>query len=123
MGECIVDDMPLPALFDQARKIHETATESVADQVNSTPLNAPFFIFSFFVFCLIVFGFSGWLRFVQELVKKGIVALQKCEEMVNKLGLFSANETKDDISTANLKYILVLVPASSHATSLVSSNY
>ncbi|XP_060174185.1 PP2A regulatory subunit TAP46-like isoform X2 [Lycium barbarum] len=27
--------------------------------------------------------------------------------MVSKLGLFSLNETKDDISTANLKYILV----------------
>ncbi|KAJ1390124.1 TAP46-like protein [Sesbania bispinosa] len=69
-----MEDMPLPALFEQARKIHATATESGADQ---------------------------------ELVKKGCEALNKCEDMVNKLGLFSANETKEDISTTNLKYILV----------------
>ncbi|CAK7324190.1 unnamed protein product [Dovyalis caffra] len=43
----------------------------------------------------------------QELVNKGIEALEKCEEMISKLGLFSSNETKEDISTANLKYILV----------------
>lgn len=66
--------MSLPALFEQARKIHQTATESGADQ---------------------------------ELVKKGCEALNRCDDMVNKLGLFSSNETKDDISTANLKYILV----------------
>ncbi|KAK8686525.1 hypothetical protein V6N13_125549 [Hibiscus sabdariffa] len=42
-----------------------------------------------------------------DLVKKGCELLGKCEDMVNKLGLFSSNETKDDISTANLKYILV----------------
>ena len=33
--------------------------------------------------------------------------LQKCEDMVGKLGLFSSNETKEDISTNNLKYLLV----------------
>nr|XP_051205564.1 PP2A regulatory subunit TAP46-like [Lolium perenne] len=27
--------------------------------------------------------------------------------MVSNLGLFSSNETKDDVSTANLKYLLV----------------
>ncbi|KAK4796838.1 hypothetical protein SAY86_029164 [Trapa natans] len=43
----------------------------------------------------------------QDTVKKGIQGLQKCEDMIAKLGLFSANETKDDISTTNLKYILV----------------
>ncbi|KAI5568450.1 hypothetical protein BDE02_12G015500 [Populus trichocarpa] len=43
----------------------------------------------------------------QELVKKGIESLEKCEEMISKLGLFSSNETKEDISTTNLKYILV----------------
>lgn len=74
MGETKTEDMPLPALFEQARKIHTTATESGADQ---------------------------------ELVKKGYETLRKCEEMINKLGLFSSNETKEDISTANLKYILV----------------
>ncbi|MED6149678.1 PP2A regulatory subunit tap46 [Stylosanthes scabra] len=40
-------------------------------------------------------------------VRKGCEALEKCEEMVSKLGLFSSNETKDDISTNNLKYLLV----------------
>ncbi|XP_048231441.1 PP2A regulatory subunit TAP46 [Ricinus communis] len=69
-----MEDLPLPALFEQAHKIHAAATESGADQ---------------------------------EMVKKGCEALHKCEEMINKLGLFSVNETKDDISTSNLKYTLV----------------
>lgn len=43
----------------------------------------------------------------QETLRKGCEALRQCEEMISKLGLFSANETRDDISTANLKYILV----------------
>ncbi|KAG6752673.1 hypothetical protein POTOM_042702 [Populus tomentosa] len=38
---------------------------------------------------------------------QGIESLEKCEEMISKLGLFSSNETKEDISTTNLKYILV----------------
>lgn len=54
------------------------------------------------------------VRFVQELVKKGYETLRKCEEMINKLGLFSSNETKEDVSTANLKYILVLVLSASY---------
>ncbi|XP_039029102.1 PP2A regulatory subunit TAP46-like [Hibiscus syriacus] len=74
MGEYKVEDMSLAALFDQARKIYLTSTESGADQ---------------------------------DLVKKGCELLGKCEDMVNSLGLFSSNETKDDISTINLKYILV----------------
>ena len=41
-------------------------------------------------------------------MKKGIESLEKCEEMISKLGLFSSNETKEDISTTNLKYILVM---------------
>uniref|UniRef100_A0A2P2JPS9 PP2A regulatory subunit TAP46 n=1 Tax=Rhizophora mucronata TaxID=61149 RepID=A0A2P2JPS9_RHIMU len=69
-----MEDLPLPALFDKARKIHLSVTESGGDQ---------------------------------ETVRKGRDALQKCDEMVGNLGLFSANETKDDISTTNLKYILV----------------
>ncbi|CAN6444765.1 unnamed protein product [Victoria cruziana] len=40
-------------------------------------------------------------------LRKTIEALEQCEEMVNKLGLFSANESKEDISTVNLKYLLV----------------
>jgi len=40
-------------------------------------------------------------------VRRGIEGLGKCENMISTLGLFSANETKEDISTSNLKYILV----------------
>lgn len=75
-GELNMEDMPLPALFEQARKVHLTATES-GDGVD------------------------------QEEVKKGCRALEKCDEMISKLGLFSTNETKEDISTTNLKYIMV----------------
>ncbi|KAL3644211.1 hypothetical protein CASFOL_012143 [Castilleja foliolosa] len=42
----------------------------------------------------------------QDTVRKGCEQLQKCEEMIGKLGLFSTNETKDDISTTKLKYLL-----------------
>lgn len=42
-------------------------------------------------------------------MKKGCELLRQCEEMIGKLGLFSANETKEDISTTNLKYLLVSV--------------
>ncbi|KAG1346413.1 hypothetical protein COCNU_06G002420 [Cocos nucifera] len=74
MGESTMEEMSLPALFEQARKIHSMATESSVDQ---------------------------------ETLRKGIEALRRCDEMVSKLGLFSSNETKDDVSTANLKYLLV----------------
>ncbi|KAH1265095.1 PP2A regulatory subunit TAP46 [Glycine max] len=73
-GKCKMDDLPLSALFEQARKIHTTTTDSSTDQ---------------------------------EVVKKGCEALHRCEDMVNNLGLFSPNETKEDINTTNLKYILV----------------
>ncbi|RZC56498.1 hypothetical protein C5167_015351 [Papaver somniferum] len=43
----------------------------------------------------------------QEIIKRGCEALETCDEMINKLGLFSANETKEDVSTSNLKYLLV----------------
>lgn len=52
-----------------------------------------------FLFCVCVF---------QETIRKGCETLRKCEEMVSKLGLFSTNETKEDISTNNLKYLLVI---------------
>ncbi|XP_009625625.1 PP2A regulatory subunit TAP46 [Nicotiana tomentosiformis] len=74
MGELNMQEMPLPALFEQASKIHASASESSADK---------------------------------DTVRKGCEILRQCEEMVGKLGLFSLNETKEDISTANLKYILV----------------
>ncbi|CAA7024757.1 unnamed protein product [Microthlaspi erraticum] len=74
MGGLNMEEMPLSALFEQARKIHLAASESRADQ---------------------------------DVVKKGCGMLHKCEDMVGKLGLFSSNETKEDISTNNLKYLLV----------------
>ncbi|CAN4089757.1 unnamed protein product [Withania somnifera] len=74
MGEMNIQDMHLPALFENAKKIHDSASESSIDQ---------------------------------DTVRKGCEILKVCEEMIGKLGLFSLNETKDDITTANLKYILV----------------
>ncbi|TVU46798.1 hypothetical protein EJB05_06361, partial [Eragrostis curvula] len=39
---------------------------------------------------------------------EGVDQLRLCDEMVSKLGLFSSNETKDDVvSTTNLNYPLV----------------
>ncbi|VAI29916.1 unnamed protein product [Triticum turgidum subsp. durum] len=43
----------------------------------------------------------------QEGIRKGVDLLRRCDDMVSKLGLFSSNETKEDVSTANLKYLLV----------------
>ncbi|CAL9133895.1 unnamed protein product [Musa textilis] len=74
MGEWKTEDMPLPALFEDASKIHAMASESSVDR---------------------------------EALRKGIQTLRRCDEMISKLGLFSSNETKDDVSTANLKYLLV----------------
>ncbi|ERN14875.1 PP2A regulatory subunit TAP46 [Amborella trichopoda] len=74
MGESKLEDMPLPALFEQARKVHILATEETADP---------------------------------ESLKKACEALEHCEEMISKLGLFSSNESKEDISTTDLKYLLV----------------
>ncbi|KAK6135227.1 hypothetical protein DH2020_031035 [Rehmannia glutinosa] len=71
MVELNMEEMSLPVLFEQSRKIHQAASDS------------------------------------SDTVKKGCQLLKKCEEMIGKLGLFSANETKDDISTTNLKYLLV----------------
>ncbi|CAA0824691.1 PP2A regulatory subunit TAP46 [Striga hermonthica] len=69
-----MEEMSLPVLFEQSRKIHQAASDSSVDQ---------------------------------DAVTKGCEQLSRCEEMIGKLGLFSANETKDDISTAKLKYLLV----------------
>nr|CAD1824301.1 unnamed protein product [Ananas comosus var. bracteatus] len=69
-----MEEWSLPALFEEARRIHSVASDSSVDQ---------------------------------ETLRKGIEALQRCDEMVSKLGLFSLNETKDDVTTANLKYLLV----------------
>ncbi|CAL9243315.1 unnamed protein product [Arabidopsis halleri] len=74
MGGLAMEEMPLLALFEQARKFHLAASESSVDQ---------------------------------DVVKKGCEMFQKCEDMIGKLALFSSNETKEDISTNNLKYLLV----------------
>ncbi|KAJ3671198.1 hypothetical protein LUZ60_008624 [Juncus effusus] len=74
MVEGLMEDLPLPALFEQARQIHSTASDSSVDQ---------------------------------DTLRKGIELLRQCDEMVSKLGLFSSNETKDDVNTTNLKYLLV----------------
>lgn len=58
MGETKIEDMPLPALFEQARKIHTTATESGADQVLLHP-HVPFFVFTY----LFIFVFVHWAWF------------------------------------------------------------
>lgn len=67
-------DLPLPALFDRASRLHALASSSALDQ---------------------------------EGIREGVELLRRCDEMVAKLGLFSPNETKEDVSTANLKYLLV----------------
>ncbi|KAL3653647.1 PP2A regulatory subunit tap46 [Castilleja foliolosa] len=74
MVELNMEEMSLPFLFEQSRKIHQAASDSSLDQ---------------------------------DTVRKGCEQLKKCEEMIGKLGLFSANETKDEISTTKLKYLLV----------------
>ncbi|CAD6215142.1 unnamed protein product [Miscanthus lutarioriparius] len=43
----------------------------------------------------------------QDGIRTGVDLLRCCDEMVSKLGLFSGNETKEDVSTANLKYLLL----------------
>ncbi|KAL9256294.1 PP2A regulatory subunit TAP46-like protein [Drosera capensis] len=74
IGRSKMEEMTLPALFEQARKIHQSAFDSAIDQ---------------------------------DEIRKGCEVLERCEEMIGKLGLFSSNETKQDISAANLKYLLV----------------
>lgn len=62
-------------------------------------------IFSFNYYFMNMFHFFN--NNYQETVRNGCNLLRKCEDMIGKLGLFSSNETKDDISTTNLKYLLV----------------
>ncbi|KAL5720893.1 PP2A regulatory subunit tap46 [Ranunculus cassubicifolius] len=75
MGELKLDDLPLPALFEHAQKVHAAASESSSVD--------------------------------QDVLRKSVEALEKCDDMISKLGLFSTNETKEDINTAHLKYMLV----------------
>ncbi|KAG6482700.1 hypothetical protein ZIOFF_059337 [Zingiber officinale] len=60
MGEWELDEMPLPALFEEASKIR-----------------------------------------LMDVLRKGILALRRCDEMISKLGLFSSNETKEDVARFN----------------------
>ena len=46
---------------------------------------------------------------LKDEAKKGCEILTQCEALIDKLGLFSPNEQKDDVSTGNLKYLLVSV--------------
>ncbi|XP_024519574.1 PP2A regulatory subunit TAP46 [Selaginella moellendorffii] len=73
MGE-IVEDVPLPLLFQRAQALH---TRSASSQLDPDELN------------------------------KGIRLLLQCQEMVDKLAIFSSNEKKEDVSTSDLKYLLV----------------
>jgi hypothetical protein len=43
----------------------------------------------------------------QEGIRRGVDLLRCCDEMVSKLNLVSSNESKEDVSTTNLKYLLV----------------
>lgn len=87
--------MSLPTLFDQARKIHLQSFHSTLDNVHL--LNT---FINIHMLCLIFI-------FLQETLRKACEGLKHCEEMIYKLGLFSTNETKEEITTTNLKYILV----------------
>eukprot|EP00252_Welwitschia_mirabilis_P016639 TRINITY_DN3680_c0_g1_i1.p1 TRINITY_DN3680_c0_g1~~TRINITY_DN3680_c0_g1_i1.p1 ORF type:complete len:401 (-),score=124.07 TRINITY_DN3680_c0_g1_i1:452-1654(-) len=69
-----MDNMTLPALFEQARQIHSAIEESGLDQ---------------------------------DKLQKACDMLNHCEAMIDQLGIFSPNESKEDISTTDLKYLLV----------------
>lgn len=103
-------DLPLPALFDKASHLHSLASSSSLDQVfpRFTPPSPHPHQPSHggFMRALTVAAWFG-LGYLQEGIRKGVDLLRRCDEMVSKLGLFSSNETKDDVSTANLKYLLV----------------
>jgi hypothetical protein len=95
-------DLPLPALFDRASHLHALASSSSLDQVPFHPSSLPDRHPSIRAIPPDVLGFA-W----QEGIRRGVDLLRRCDDMVSNLGLFSSNETKDDVSTANLKYLLV----------------
>lgn len=112
-------DLPLPALFDRASRLHALASSSALDQV---PLPYPGNRDRLALLPLTKRQRSGerclracfFFPFpaAQDGIRTGVELLRRCDEMVGRLGLFSPNETKDDVSTANLKYLLVC-PSSS----------
>lgn len=115
-------DLPLPALFDRASRLHALASSSALDQVPPSlssgtlgiaPPHPDLILRTKRAggWCLRAFGFSA----AQDGIRAGVGLLRRCDEMVSKLGLFSRNETKEDVSTANLKYLLVCPSASPHS--------
>jgi immunoglobulin-binding protein 1 len=99
------EDLPLPALFDKASRLHSLASSSSLDQVRFRISSPPAFpvtqgIGRALTWCVCC-------RAGQEGVRKGVDLLRRCDEMVSNLGLFSSNESKEDVSTINLKYLLV----------------
>ncbi|KAM0929023.1 hypothetical protein ACQ4PT_001864 [Festuca glaucescens] len=79
-----------------ASYLHSLASSSSLDQVPfhpSSPITIP-------QICEIhphVLGSA--LVWGEEGIHEGVDLLQRCDEMVSKLGLFSSNETKEDVST------------------------
>lgn len=104
-------DLPLPALFDRASHLHSLASSSSLDQVPLAPPPALGWFARLLLTRSVLLG--------QEGIRKGVDLLRRCDEMVSKLGLFSSNETKEDVSTANLKYLLVWPPSPSPPLSLL----
>lgn len=51
-----------------------------------------------------------------HVVQAAVQALAQCSALVNRMGLFSSNEEIDDVSTVNLKYMLI----SSYMAHLIS---
>ncbi|KAI5063949.1 hypothetical protein GOP47_0020619 [Adiantum capillus-veneris] len=46
-------------------------------------------------------------QITQDEAREGYELLQRCESLIDKLALFSSNEQKDDVTTGDLKYLLV----------------
>ena len=73
-----LQDLPLPALFQRAR--------ATLKQLESLPASDPR---------------------VQQLVRQGTAVLRHAAHAVDALALFSANEDRDDLTTGDIKYLLI----------------
>ncbi|KAK9803022.1 hypothetical protein WJX72_003617 [[Myrmecia] bisecta] len=73
-----LQDLPLPALFERGRSAHAKA-ETLSPAEPDT----------------------------QQLLQNAVAALRRCDVLVDSLGVFSSNEEVEDISTQDLKYLLV----------------
>lgn len=76
-------------------------SEQVQEQLEYTPLPA------LFDKALQLHSRAVDSQITSDEAKKGCELLRQCEGLIDKLGLFSSNEQKDDISTGDLKYLLV----------------